>query len=160
MFHFFLKTKYVYKKKLLEDCALLVALVVAIRSCRFYMNFFRVFPRRLLCMQVKLVCALKIKEQLIVLGYMEKVEQVHKRTETDNNRRTVIHWFYWGEQEEMELTWTYPQTRPRNNSQKSNENYFWKKVKCKIQRKKKSNNSHHNKSLYKENQGGQSFLWH
>ena len=106
------------------------------------------------------VYALKIKEQLIVLGYMEKVQQVHKRTETDNNRRTVIHWFYWGEQEEMELTWTYPQTRPRNTSQKSHENYFWKKVKYKIQRKKKSNNSHHNKSLYKENQGGQSFLWH
>ena len=94
MFHYFLKTKYVYKKKLHEDCALLLALVVAIRACRFYMNFFRVFPRRLFCMQVKLVYALKIKEQLIVLGYMEKVQQVHKRTETDNNRRTVIHWFY------------------------------------------------------------------
>ena len=24
---------------------------------------------------------------------MEKVQQVHKRTETDNDGRTVIHWF-------------------------------------------------------------------
>lgn len=43
-------------------------------------------------MQVKLVSALENKEQQFVLGYMVKAQQVQKRTEMDNDGRTVIHW--------------------------------------------------------------------
>ena len=42
-----------------------VAPIVALNACRFYMKFFRLSPWRLLCMQVKLISALKNKEQLI-----------------------------------------------------------------------------------------------
>ena len=48
-----------------KDCVLLVAPCLALSSCRFYMTFFRVSPWRLFYMQVKLVSALKNKEQLI-----------------------------------------------------------------------------------------------
>ena len=73
MFHFTgeFETKYV-KKKHHEDCALLVAPIVALRVCRFY-KFFWVFLWRFFFMQVKLVSALESKEQLILLGYLEKV---------------------------------------------------------------------------------------
>ena len=64
-FHYFLKTKYVYKKKYYEDCALLVAPIVALSVYRFYMKFFRVFPWRLFRMLGKLVSALGNKKQLI-----------------------------------------------------------------------------------------------
>ena len=73
-FHYFLKTKYVYKKKHQEDCALLVAPSVTLRVCRFYMKFLRVFPWRLLYMQVKLASALENKKT--TLGYTKKVQQV------------------------------------------------------------------------------------
>ena len=42
--HYFLKTKYVYKKKYHEDCALLVVPIVALSVYRFGMKFFWVFP--------------------------------------------------------------------------------------------------------------------
>ena len=42
-FHNFHKTKYVYKKKYHEDCALLVAPVVALSVHRFYMKSFGFF---------------------------------------------------------------------------------------------------------------------
>ena len=64
-FHYFLKTKYVYKKKHHEDCALLVLPIVALSARRFYMKFFGVSPWRLFCMQIKLVSALENKEKLI-----------------------------------------------------------------------------------------------
>ena len=34
---------YVYKKKHHKDCALLVAPIVVLNACRFYMKFVRVF---------------------------------------------------------------------------------------------------------------------
>ena len=34
------------------------------------------------------------KEQLINFRLYEKVQQMHKRTETDNDGRTVIHWYH------------------------------------------------------------------
>ena len=40
MLHF---SGYVYKKKQHKDCALLVASIVALNVCRFYMKFFVVF---------------------------------------------------------------------------------------------------------------------
>ena len=43
-------------------------------------------------MKVKLVSALENKEQLIRLRVYEKVQKVPKRTETDCDGRTVIHW--------------------------------------------------------------------
>ena len=58
------------------------------------MKFFRVSAWRLFCVPVKLVSALENKEQLIRLRYMEKVQQVHKQAETDNDRRAVIHWSF------------------------------------------------------------------
>ena len=48
-----------------KDCALLVAPIVALSACRFYMKFFRVCPWRLFCMQVKLVSDFENKEQVI-----------------------------------------------------------------------------------------------
>ena len=71
-FHYFLKTKYVNKKKHHKYCALLVAPIVALSVCRLYMWFFRVFPWRLFFMQVKLVSALENKEQLICFGIYGK----------------------------------------------------------------------------------------
>ena len=44
-------------------------------------------------MQLKLVSALESKKQLIPFRVYGKVQQVHKRTETDNDGRKVIHWF-------------------------------------------------------------------
>ena len=56
---FFFKTKQVYKKKHRKDFPPFVAPIVALSDCRFYIKFFRVFPWRLFCMQVKLVSALE-----------------------------------------------------------------------------------------------------
>ena len=43
-FHYFLKAKYVYKKKCRKDSALLVASIVATSVYRFDMKFFRISP--------------------------------------------------------------------------------------------------------------------
>ena len=74
-FHYFLKTKNVFKKTQHKDCVLLVAPVVALSASRFYMTFFRVSPWCLFCRQVELVSALENKEQLICF-------RVHGKSET------------------------------------------------------------------------------
>ena len=58
-FHYFLETKYVYKKKYHEDWALLVAPIVALSVYRFDMKFFGVFP---------MVSVLHVKKIVLYFG--------------------------------------------------------------------------------------------
>ena len=67
MLHFRRKVSLLFQSQIChhEDCAILIALIVALSICRFYMTFFWLFLWRLFCMQVKLVSPLGNKEQLI-----------------------------------------------------------------------------------------------
>ena len=67
------KLQYFHQKEHHEDCELLVAPIVAQSVCKFCTKFFY------WCL---------LKEQRI---RFVKVQQVRKRTETDNDGQTVIH---------------------------------------------------------------------
>ena len=78
------------RKKHYEDCALRVAPIVAISACRFYMKFFWFSQWLLFCKQVKLVSALENKKWLIRFRVYDNVQQLNKRTETDNDGYTPV----------------------------------------------------------------------
>ena len=65
---------------------------------------------------------------------------------------------YWGNQTEMEPTWTHPQTRQKKNQPEKPRNSCLTKGQIRNSEEKKSKNLHHSKSWYKEDQEEQSSL--